>query len=440
MRRLSARARTSTVPEPRPWTADRRDHLDETARLLAAVERWVHAFSHLDPASLRAGIDPAQGPLAGMPFAVSQTIDVAGMPGPDGRAASRDAEAVARLRAAGARVLGLTTSTPYGCGTATRTDNPRGSGYTPGGSAAGAGAAVGAGIVPVALATQSQAATLRAASYCGAWGFKPSHLRLPREGALVLSDTLTDLGLVAASLEDLARVLPVLTRWREADPEPTDEEGRRRPLRVGRVMLDDGALPRPRTLAHFDTLLHELGTRTAQAGPTGPAIEVVENTTELLALDRAVRHSTRVCLDILAAQSGPQLTAALAAGESDPRLHELVERAAVVGPSGLVEALDQRRALTRAYAALADHVDVLITLSTTNPAPEQREGTGCRRMPTTASLLGVPALSAPWLVVDGLPQGVQVLGFAGRDEELLAAVRLLAAAVPGPSTRRASPP
>ncbi|WP_101523370.1 amidase family protein [Nocardioides houyundeii] len=407
-------SRPPAPPVPRPWTGNARDHLTEASRLLAEREPWLRAFTHVEPPVLEAAIHPGAGPLAGMPIAVKEIIDVAGMPVGLGsslfadRVPTGDAEAVARLRAAGARVLGITTSTPFACGTTTVTANPQRRSHTPGGSSAGSAAAVGAGIVPVALASQSQASTLRPASYCGVWGFKPTHLRLPRGGMHLLADTLDDLGVIAASLGDLERVLPVLADWR-----PT---GAPQGLRIGRLHLDDGGLTHPATVAGVDRLVRSLD------GVAG--IDLVDQD-PLRAFDQAVRGSGRSCFDIFAAESAPTLAGYVAAGERDPRLGEMVSHAAGIGASGLAQALAVRSRLQRQYADLAEHVDLMIAPATTAPAPPGLASTGCRRMPATSSLLGVPALSAPWLSVEDLPQGVQLLGFAGRDEELLAAARLL---------------
>lgn len=391
------------------------------ASLAAIAERdgRLRAFTAVvaDPAPAGAG------PLSGVPFAVKEIIDVAGLPVTCGspvlrdRVPQADAESVARLRAAGAVVVGMTTTTPFACGTTTVTDNPHAPGHTPGGSSAGSAAAVGAGLVPLALASQSQASTIRPASYCGAWGLKPSHGRLPRRGMHLLADTLDDLGLIASSLELLTTAFGVLA----PSPAPSPAAlGRapRRPLRVGRVRLDDGGLPRQTTLGALEALVERL--------PGGGVI--VESGVPVLAdLDATLAGSGLTCFDIFAGESAPLLAGYVAAGEPDPRLREMVDHAAALGPAGLEAALARREELRSAYAALATDYDVLLTLATTNPAPPGHATTGCRRMPATASLLGVPALSAPWLEVEGLPQGVQLLGFEGRDEELLAAAHTLAA-------------
>uniref|UniRef100_UPI0025CC6908 amidase family protein n=1 Tax=uncultured Aeromicrobium sp. TaxID=337820 RepID=UPI0025CC6908 len=160
-----------------------------------------------------------------------------------------------------------------------------------------------------------------------------------------------------------------------------------------------------------------------------PTVSVLTGTPELAAADAAIQGSGRACFNIFATESAPVLAPLVAAGEPDPRLAEMVDHAAWTGPEGLAAALQVRDELRRTWSALAEQVDVVVTLATTNPAPVGHESTGCRRMPATSSLLGIPALSAPWLEVEGLPQGVQLLGFDGRDEELFDAAALLERAV-----------
>lgn len=402
----------------RPWTGDRTDYLETTARLVAAAEPMVRAFTHLDLSAAAVREVPAEAPLAGMPIAVKEIIDVAGWPVTFGsstmtdRVPDADAESVRRLREAGAVVVAMTTTTPFACGTTTVTTNPADPAHTPGGSSAGSGAAVGAGFVPVALASQSQASTLRPASYCGAWGYKPSHGRLPTAGMHQLSSTLDDLGVIAADLADLRAVCEVL--W---EPRSLPVAAEPSSLRVGWLRLDDGDLPRATTRDAIAWWLAELD--------ASPAIDLLTGTDELDTVDALIQGSGQACFDVFATESAPVLAPLVAAGESDPRLTEMVEHATRTGPAGLAEALRVRQRLRAAWAELADHVDVVVALSTTNPAPAGHETTGCRRMPATSSLIGVPALSAPWLEVEGLPQGVQLLGFEGRDEELFAAAAVL---------------
>lgn len=407
---------------PRRWTGRREEYLATTADLIEHTEPWLRAFTAVDVDAARTAEVAPTAPLAGMPIAVKEIIDVAGWPITRGadtitdRVATTDAEPVRRLREAGAVVLGITTSTPFACGTTTVTANPVDPDRTPGGSSAGSGAAVGAGIVPVALASQSQASTLRPASYCGAWGYKPGHGRLPTEGMHRLTSTLDDLGLITASLGDLRAVCDVLWTSRSASGGPRDAR-----LRVGVLRLDDGGLPRATTLAAFDEFVAGLRRH--------PTLAVSSGTAPLAAVDSLLAGSGATCFDIFAGEAAPVLAPWVNAGERDPRLTEMVEHARQATPRGLVLALQQRELLRGVWARLADHFDVLVSLATTNPAPLGHDSTGCRRMPATSSLLGIPALSVPWLTVEGLPQGVQLLGFDGRDEELLDAAAELAALI-----------
>lgn len=403
---------------PRRFTGDPSSYLATTAHLLDTIEPRLQALSHVDRDLLECPPASVDGPLAGMPIAIKEIIDVAGMPTTFGsewfaaRVPDSDAEAVARLRAAGALIIGMTTTTPFACGTTTRTDNPVAPGHTPGGSSAGSGAAVGAGFVPAALGSQSQASTLRPASYCGAWGFKPSHGRFPVDGMFGLAETLDDLGVIAASLDDLRAVFEALVNARVAAPR---DDVSISTLRVCRLRLDDGDLPSSATIEALDQVIESIER----------VVPVVDDHADALAIDNDLVGSGLICFDLFASESAPALATQIAAGESDLRLREMVDHAAAMSDEDVQEALAARDRLRTQWAALSDHFDVIITLSTTNQAPRGHDSTGCRRMPATSSLLGVPALTAPWASVDGLPQGIQLLGFEGADEELLAAAELL---------------
>lgn len=413
-------------PRPFPWNGHRRAYLVRARKAITELEPRVRAFTHLDTAALEAAGREPSSPLRGMPVAVKEIIDVAGSPVTfgtrvhAGRTPATDAKVVHRLREAGATVIGMTTTTPLACGTTTVTDNPVAPGHTPGGSSAGSAAAVAAGFAPVALASQSQASTLRPASYCGVWGFKPTHGRLPRDGMLLLSDTLDDVGVLAASWADLVTVWSVLggdgpdedTRSDRPGPAP---EGSAPvppaldPPRLGVLRLDDGGLPSPRTRAAFDGVLDRLA-RLCPLERASPSLE---------RLDDELAGSGQHCFTILCCESAEVVSWHVQAGELDPRFTEMLDRAASAGHAGLRASLEQRERLRARWAELSAHVDAFVSLATTNPAPYGHASTGCRRLPATASLLGVPAVSAPWMSVDGRPLGVQLIGFEGRDEDLL---------------------
>jgi len=149
---------------------------------IAEVDGQVQAWTFLDPDHARAqaraldewklGGNPI-GPLHGVPVGLKDIIDTADMPTENGsvlhagRTPSRDATVTARLRAAGAVIMGKTVTTEFATRFPGKTRNPHNPAHTPGGSSSGSAAAVAAGMVPLALGSQTTGSTIRPASYCG---------------------------------------------------------------------------------------------------------------------------------------------------------------------------------------------------------------------------------------------------------------------------------
>src|SRR5204862_1964868 len=150
------------------------------------------------------------GPLHGVPIGGKDIIDVAGMPTTAGARAfahtrpTRDATCVARLRAAGAIVLGKTHTTQFAYRDPAPTTNPWNAAHTPGGSSSGSAAAVALGQVSAALGTQTNGSVIRPAAYCGVVGFKPTKDAVPYEGVTLFSPTLDTLGVFARTVADCA--------------------------------------------------------------------------------------------------------------------------------------------------------------------------------------------------------------------------------------------
>src|SRR5690606_37939914 len=122
----------------------------------------------------------------------------------------RDAVLVTRLRALGGHVAGKTVTTEFAWRQAGPTVNPWNDGHTPGGSSSGSAAAVAAGLVPLAIGTQTFGSVIRPAAFCGIVGFKPGRAVLPLEGAHPLSPTLDHAGLFARTLDDIAYTFSAL--------------------------------------------------------------------------------------------------------------------------------------------------------------------------------------------------------------------------------------
>src|SRR5450759_6000969 len=182
---------------------------------IAAIENEVQAFTHLDPDHVlaqaraldeRKASGQALGPLHGVPVAIKDIFDTAdyptecGSPILTGRRPYRDATAVARLRAAGAVIIGKTVTTEFAYFHPGPTRNPHDHERTPGGSSSGSAAAVAADMVPLTIGSQTNGSVIRPASFCGVYGVKPTHGTISRRGAMILSLALDHVGVFARSL------------------------------------------------------------------------------------------------------------------------------------------------------------------------------------------------------------------------------------------------
>jgi aspartyl-tRNA(Asn)/glutamyl-tRNA(Gln) amidotransferase subunit A len=192
---------------------------------IGAVTRLLDARALAEAAAVdatvAAGRDP--GPLAGVPFGVKDLFDLAGLPTTAGAAmrrdaapATRDAEAIGRMRAAGAVPVATLNMDEFAYGFATvnaaygTTRNPHDPARLAGGSSGGSAAAVAAGMLPVALGSDTNGSIRVPAALCGVYGLKPTHGALPMAGVFPFVDSFDDIGPFATDLPDLAAVWRVL--------------------------------------------------------------------------------------------------------------------------------------------------------------------------------------------------------------------------------------
>ena len=197
---------------------------------IEAIDGTVKAFAHLDPdeaLSQARALDERRrngqpiGPLHGIPVAIKDIFDTAdyptecGSPLAQGRRPLRDATVVARLRAAGAVIIGKTVTTEFAYFHPGPTRNPHDPERTPGGSSSGSAAAVAAGMVPLAIGTQTNGSVIRPASYCGVLRLQaePRH-DLARTACCTLSRALDHVGVFARTLADIALILDVIAGLR----------------------------------------------------------------------------------------------------------------------------------------------------------------------------------------------------------------------------------
>ena len=231
--------------------------LELVEALLARIERLdpaLRSFVTVDAQGARAAAKAADaalqvgqgtGALRGVPFAAKDIYDAEGLPTTAGypplakNVAKADAFTVARMKAAGAVLIGKTVTTQFASGDPSPTRNPWRADRTPGGSSSGSGAAVAARLVPIALGTQTGGSILRPAAYNGVVGLKPTYGRVSRRGIVPLSWTLDHAGPIVRSVEDAALVLGVLAGQDPLDPRSLQAD----PFDPGAARA---ALPRPR--------------------------------------------------------------------------------------------------------------------------------------------------------------------------------------------------
>ncbi len=191
----------------------------------AEIEAWAHldrdhAMMQAEAADLHRQKGNALGPLHGVPLGIKDIFDTGdyrtefGSPAWAGRTPRRDATAVARLREAGAVIMGKTVTTEYAYFQPGKTKNPHDPSRTPGGSSSGSAAAVAAHMVPGAIGSQTNGSVIRPAAFCGVVGFKPTHGLISRSGALELSRTLDHVGVFARNVEDAALLAEAARRLR----------------------------------------------------------------------------------------------------------------------------------------------------------------------------------------------------------------------------------
>ncbi|KUR71075.1 amidase [Novosphingobium fuchskuhlense] len=360
------------------------------------------------------GGDP--GPLAGVPYAVKDLFDVAGLPTTAGSAAraagpaaSADAEAVRRLQAAGAVLCATLNMDAFAYGFATvnadygTTRNPHGSTRLAGGSSGGSAAAVAAGLVPFALGSDTNGSVRIPASLCGLYGLRPARDDLPLRGTFPFAESFDEIGPFAASLDDLALVWGVLR---------------------GEAVLPAGTAPR----------IARLGGRFREnADPAQlAAIDAIAPDAPLIELPDVAR--ARSAAFVMTAYEGGQLHRdALAENPMayDPAVRDRLIAGALLPQALYDEARGFRAEHRAAIATLIADFDVLLAPSAPCAAPliedqlilidgvpsEARSNLGIHTQPITFT--GLPVLAVPLKRPGQLPLGLQLIGKPGGEGALL---------------------
>ena len=395
----------------------------ETLERIAAEDSAVGAFVctlGADDAAAQARL--LRGPLAGIPVAVKDIFDTRGLPTAYGstiypaRPATVDAAVVSALRRAGALVIGKSSTTEFAYLHPTATRNPNAPGRTPGGSSAGSAAAVAAGLVPLALGTQTGGSIIRPASYCGVVGYKPSFGWLPTAGLKCFSWSLDTVGLFARDVADVAWFAQAL---------------------CGRALAVDA------------------GVTGANGAATGPMVVGVPeaypwqglSANAVAAVEEGVRALQAAGIEVRRCTLPPWASAAFEAhaqvqgfeawrclawefdnhhDELSPVLRDYLQSTRDITPA----AYEAAQALTlqaRAQAqAWLQGFDALLTPSAPDEPPVGYASTGPSTFNRLWTLLGVPCISVPGAVGDGgAPIGLQLIAPQSCDARLLAVAQRL---------------
>ena len=332
-----------------------------------------------------------------------------------GRTPREDAVAVARLRAAGAVILGKTVTAEYAYFHPGKTRNPHDKTRTPGGSSMGSAAAVAAFMVPGAIGTQTNGSTIRPAAYCGVVGFKPTHGLIPRTGALLLSRALDHVGVFARSVEDAALLAELMAGFDAEDPDT-------RP--IARPPLASTAVSEPPLPPRFAFVKSafwdqaEPVTREAFA----ELVEALGEAASEVDLGTELRPDARSAQDGHGGRHGATISTATtrrAATSSAPSFAQLVERARKVPAVDYAAALAAGAPLNATLDEVFNEYDAILTPAAPGEAPVG-DATGNPVFCTTWTYLGTPAVTLPLLRSEaGLPLGVQLVGRRGNDARLL---------------------
>lgn len=364
------------------------------------------------------------GPLSGIPVAIKDIIATSDLPTTNGspiykdHVPAQDAWVVERLRQLGATIFGKTVSTEFAWRQPGPTVNPWNAAHTPGGSSSGSAAAVAAGLVPLALGTQTLGSVIRPAAFNGIVGFKPSYGAIPRLGVHPLSPSLDHVGFFARRVDDVALALSLLAASSDHDlhgrpppafrVDPAHGLAPRDKPRLGIVRFEKWSRVEPEQQKVFDGAVDQLRASGAVA--------------EELALSELDRVNWPAILTILESE-GAHLFEALVArypDRSSDHLKSLVKNGKAISATAYLAAKAVQEQRRLALGAEMKGFDALLTLPAFGEAPYGLAYTGDAEYCAPWTLIGAPAVTLPaGFGKHGLPLGIQIVGEYRNDLRVL---------------------
>ncbi len=420
----AVRARELSAVELLQALLARSDALEPTLGLWATLDRDYALEQARDrDRALDAG-EPT-GLLHGVPVGIKDIYDTAGLRTAHGshifadNVPISDAASVAKLKAAGAVIMGKTITTEFACGDPPSTLNPWHSDRTPGGSSTGSAVGVAVRVFPMAMGSQTAGSVLRPAAYNGVVGLKPTMGRISRRGVIPVSWSVDTLGTFTRTVKDTALMLSALSGHDPSDPFSVDVASPAPeidPTALGRA-------PKVGLLRTFflerceeDILVHIEGVagRLADAGAQVDDVTVDFDMDVLQAAHRTVMNVNAAAVHERLFAERPQ--------DYSPDVRRTIEIGLLTPSVTYVQAERIRRAFRKTLIEAVSPLDVLFTSTTKESGAPSTQTTGDPRWQGPITTSGLPSISLPsGLTNDGLPLGMQIIG-APMDEQRLLGV------------------
>jgi Asp-tRNA(Asn)/Glu-tRNA(Gln) amidotransferase A subunit family amidase len=362
-------------------------------------------------------------PLMGIPIGVKDIFDTADMPTENGTEAQKgrqpqqDALAVKLLRDSGALIMGKTVTAELAVYTPGKTTNPHDPARTPGGSSSGSAAAVAAGMVPLAIGTQTNGSVIRPASYCGVVGYKPTFGSIPREGILKQAHSLDQVGIFSTNVRDAALLARVLTAGSNTD---NNVQGSGEKQETPPYQQETKQISQPKFAFIKSPAWGEATDRTQQECLNfiqRMGDNVVEVDLPQLC-DYGVKcHRTIMLYEM--AHNYERFYEDHYELLSKTLLDMLIE-GKNISLEAYLDAKEMARDITDVIDDLLGSFDGVLTPATPSEAPTGLDSTGSPIFCTIWSLCGVPAISLPVLRgEEQMPLGLQIVAARGMDGRLI---------------------